>query len=126
MEVYEGEIIVDPQSWMENRLKKREIETRRYVNSSSGSESDRSGDEIHSSSGTGTDSAGNDESNNPRRNPVNEWRRLRKAKHNDHLSVELTAHQRTLLPTCLKGYALKHKLWSKYIPLGGCATIQCY
>lgn len=51
--------------------------------------------------------------------PLAEWERLQNSQDGKGPPSELTVHQRILLPTRLKGYALKHKLWSEFTLLNG-------
>ncbi|KIM96275.1 hypothetical protein OIDMADRAFT_131963 [Oidiodendron maius Zn] len=107
--IYDGEIVVDPESWKIEKSKKTALlrvddrRPRRRGDSDSSSESDYSSDEI------ADDDSENEEGH--KFGPMAEWSSLKITQGKDPLAVELTTHQMTLLPTRLKGYALKHKLW---------------
>lgn len=102
---YEGEIIVDPESWKtEETVSDHDSDSEKKSRLSDESNSDS--DEDVDTSSSQEQSSRKDESD-----PVADWNRLKDSQVKDPASAELSLHQKSLLATRLRGFALKHKSW---------------
>ncbi|KAI0882066.1 P-loop containing nucleoside triphosphate hydrolase protein [Annulohypoxylon maeteangense] len=115
---YDGEIIVDPESWKTEISKSN---TRPQKKKRSGADSDESsGNESMLSDDPASDIDQDldardirkpEISNSDAYDSIADWKRLEISQTKDPNSAELSAHQKSLLPTHLRGFALRHKLW---------------
>ncbi|KAI1411098.1 P-loop containing nucleoside triphosphate hydrolase protein [Hypoxylon sp. FL1857] len=102
---YEGEIMVDPEAW-----KTQPMES----DSDSGSDNKSAlSDEANTDSDEDADGGSNvgQSSREDAYDSVADWRRLRGSQAKDPASAELSPHQKSLLATRLRGFALRHKSW---------------
>ncbi|KAI1452439.1 P-loop containing nucleoside triphosphate hydrolase protein [Annulohypoxylon moriforme] len=113
---YEGEIVIDPESW---KTELRKSNTQEKKSSDTDSDSDSDSESVLSDMSASDDDEDDDVNSSEEENsssngtcePIDDWKRLKSSQAKSSGSVELSAHQKSLLPTRLRGFALRHKLW---------------
>ncbi|KAI0901658.1 P-loop containing nucleoside triphosphate hydrolase protein [Annulohypoxylon nitens] len=117
---YEGEIIIDPESSRSELTEPRKRSHHQEASTSdsdsdSASEGDSDNDSVISDGlergiDDGLHISGQD-SDKDLHNPITDWKRFQRSRTEDPELAELSARQKILLPTRLRGFALRHKLW---------------